>query len=149
MSTAAVKPVTVTEAMYYRGRDQTHANELTPELRANALSLLGRVNTLLGKMAACGVQVESAPHGWAGPVTSGWRPANVNKTIPGAAVRSNHMRCLAIDLFDPEGALDDWCMDNLDVLMNLGLHLEHPSATKGWCHLQAVPPRSGKRVFYP
>ena len=34
-------------------------------------------------------------------------------------------------------------------LASLGLWMEHPLATKGWCHLQVVSPRSGMRVFYP
>lgn len=149
MSTiTAVKAATITEAMYYRGRDITHASELTPELRANALSLLCRVNALLAIIAAYGVLVEYSPL-TGSPLTSGWRPKKINEQTPGAAARSKHMECLAVDLYDPEGVLDDWCMDNLDALMNLGLYLEHPSATKDWCHLQSVAPRSGKRVFYP
>ena len=48
-----------------------------------------------------------------------------------------------------EGEIDAWCMDHLDFLAEAGLWLEHPSATKGWCHLQQVPPKSGRRVFYP
>lgn len=140
--------IAITEAMYFMGRDRIHAAELTPELRANAQALLGRVNVLLGRMAASRIAPENSPHTRT-PVTSGWRPSKINERTPGAAPRSHHMRCNAIDLYDPEGVLDDWCMDNLDALMNLGLYLEHPSATKGWCHLQAVAPRSGKRVFYP
>lgn len=140
--------IAITEAMYFMGRDNTYAGELTPELRANAQALLGRVNVLLGRMAVWRIAPENSPRTGT-PVISGWRPATVNAGIPNAAPRSNHMRCNAIDLYDPEGVLDDWCMDNLAALADLGLYLEHPSATKGWCHLQAVAPRSGKRVFYP
>jgi hypothetical protein len=140
--------IVITEAMYFMGRDRTHAAELTPELRANAQALLVRVNALLGRMASSRIAPEDSPRTGT-PVPSGWRPAQVNASIPNAAPRSHHMRCNAIDLYDPEGVLDDWCMDNLDELMDVGLYLEHPSATKGWCHLQAVAPRSGKRVFYP
>jgi hypothetical protein len=45
--------------------------------------------------------------------------------------------------------LDDWCLEHPEVLQEIGLWQEHPAATKGWCHLQIVPPRSGKRVFFP
>jgi hypothetical protein len=140
--------IIITGAMYFMGRDRLHAAELTPQLRANAQALLDRVNALLGRMASSRITPEDSPR-TGSPVTSGWRPAQVNASIHNAAPRSHHMRCNAIDLYDPEGVLDDWCMDNLDALMDLGLYLEHPSATKGWCHLQAVAPRSGKRVFYP
>ena len=56
---------------------------------------------------------------------------------------------LAVDLYDPYGEIDKWCMDNKTVLAEFGVWLEHPDATPGWCHLQVVPPRSGNRVFRP
>jgi hypothetical protein len=55
----------------------------------------------------------------------------------------------AIDLADPDGDLDEWCLEHPDMLELYGLWQEHPSATKGWAHLQSVPPKSGKRCFYP
>jgi hypothetical protein len=124
-------------ADYYMGRDKTHRGELTRELRANARETLRRVNRLL-RLA-----------GLMRKVTSGWRPASVNAAVPGAAKNSKHLSCLAIDLEDRNGALDAWCLVHPDVLEDLGLWLEHPDATPGWCHLQTQPPRSGSRVFYP
>ena len=74
----------------------------------------------------------------------------INESTPGAAVRSLHITCQAVDLYDPDGSLDAWLLDNADtVLKDLGLWLEHPAATKGWAHVQTKPPRSGRRVFYP
>jgi hypothetical protein len=69
--------------------------------------------------------------------------------VPNASPRSKHLSCQAIDLDDPNDALDAWCLDNLAVLESIGLWLEHPDATPGWCHLQIVPPQSGRRVFMP
>ena len=82
---------------------------------------------------------------------SGWRPPAVNAATPGAALRSKHMLCQAIDVHDPEGLIDNWLMtpQGQDALTKIGLWLEHPSATKGWSHWQTVPPGSGNRVFYP
>lgn len=144
------------------GRDLSWANELTPQLRANAAETVKRVNALLAVLHAHGVPVErmrpAHPPTLATPrlrgtppsyFTSGWRPMSINQSTRGAAPRSLHITCEAGDLYDPEGAIDDWCMDHLDVLEQLGLWLEHPSATKGWCHVQTQPPRSGRRVFYP
>jgi hypothetical protein len=124
---------------YYMGRDATYADELTDTLRANAARLLDRVNALL------------VDFGGTRNVTSGWRPKAVNAMTAGAALFSRHMTCEAIDLHDPLGDLDDWCMspDGIAALAAIGLWLEHPAATKGWCHLQIVPPKSGRRVFYP
>jgi hypothetical protein len=124
-------------ADYYMGRDREYHAELTPELRANARETVGRVNRLLKRA------------GFTRRVTSGWRPAAVNATVPGAAKGSKHISCIAIDLEDRDGTLDAWCMAHLDVLEELGLWLEHPDATPDWCHLQTLPPRSGNRVFQP
>lgn len=124
-------------ADYYMGRDREFHTELTPELRANARETVRRVNRLLKRA------------GFHRRVTSGWRPAAINATVPGAAKGSKHISCIAIDLEDRDGALDAWCMDHLDVLEELGLWLEHPDATPDWCHLQTLPPRSGNRVFEP
>ena len=110
---------------------------LTFELLENAIDTVEKVNKLLD---AFGSQRK---------VTSGYRPASVNAAIPNAAKKSNHMLCKACDLEDVDGKLDKWCMDNLHVLTEIGLWLEHPSATKTWCHIQTVPPKSGNRVFYP
>lgn len=122
---------------YYMGRDKPHRDELTRELRANARETLRRVNRLLKRA------------GLARAVSSGWRPAAINAAVPGAAQNSRHMHCLAIDLEDRDGALDAWCLANLHELEAIGLWLEHPDATPGWCHLQIQPPRSGNRVFHP
>lgn len=124
-------------ADYYMGRDKSHRDELTRELRANARDIVRRVNRLL-KCA-----------GIPAAVSSGWRPAAINAAVPGAAKASRHITCLAIDLEDRDGELDAWCMANLEVLEECGLWLEHPDATPGWCHLQTRPPGSGNRVFSP
>ena len=124
-------------ADFYMGRDVAYASELTKELRWNAAITVARANDLL---ASFGEDRE---------VNSGWRPAIVNATTYGAATRSKHMTCEAIDLSDHDGDLDEYCLTHLDLLEGIGLFLEHPASTKGWCHVQTVPPRSGKRVFYP
>ena len=119
------------------GRDRSHAHELTPHLRENAALTVERANALLARAALPGV------------VNSGWRPQAINAAVPNASPRSKHVSCQAIDLDDASGALDAWCMRNLAALAAIGLWLEHPDATPGWCHVQVVPPRSGRRVFMP
>lgn len=127
----------ITLADYYMGRDDSYRMELTDDLRQNAAQTVARANVLL---QAFGEERK---------VRSGWRPAVVNAGIPNAAPKSKHMTCQAIDIDDPEGDLDEWCMEHQDVLESIGLWQEFPGATKGWCHVQIVPPKSGKRVFYP
>ena len=109
--------------------------------KENAITLLSRVNALLAIIPL--IEAERPQ------VTSGWRPAWHNATIANAAPKSKHISGEAIDLADPEGNLDDYLMDYRTLLVNHDLWLEHPLATKGWCHLQCVPPKSGRRVFYP
>jgi hypothetical protein len=124
-------------ADYFMGRDKAYAAELNAELRANAVLTVERANMLLVRAR------------FSGTVSSGWRPRAVNAAIPNASPRSKHLSCQAIDLNDEGDALDAWCLQNLAALEEIGLWLEHPDATPGWCHLQIVPPRSGRRVFTP
>jgi hypothetical protein len=131
----------ITLADYFMGRDRLYADELTQELATNAQRMVERANALLHRA------------GLRRAVNSGWRPAAVNAAISNAAKKSKHLLCLAIDIDDDDGALDAWCMAHPDVLEELGLWLEHPSATPRWCHVQIVQYGSwapGKpRYFYP
>ena len=134
---------------YLMGRPALYPEAYTEEVQLNAQQLVDRVNALLVEMARAGVQPEVSPHSgtW---IASGWRPPELNAHTPGAASRSKHMTGEAVDLYDPEGVVDEWCLQHLPAISHeIGLWMEHPSATKGWCHLQSVPPRSGNPVFYP
>jgi hypothetical protein len=133
-------PISIDE---YFGR-MSHITQPPEDVRTNAAELLERVNTLLAIAAVAGLPEAAEPH-----VNSGWRSAEYNARVPNAAPRSKHITGQAVDIADPEGALDNWCVTNLHELEAAGLWLEHPLATKGWCHLQSVAPRSGSRMFYP
>lgn len=133
----------ITLADYWMGRDTAYPDELTDAIRAAAAETVSKANLLLATFRAKTGDTDQRK------VTSGWRPALVNGATPGAAPRSKHMTGQAIDIADPEGDLDSWCVENQELLADIGLWLEHPSATKSWTHAQCVPPKSGKRVFYP
>lgn len=137
----------ITPAMYWMGRELVYANQLSPDLRTNAYETLRRTNALIALMHADGVELHKRDDG--SYVTSGWRSPRINKRTPGAAVHSLHITCEAIDLYDPYGEIDEWCLHHSPELERIGLWLEHPSATKGWCHVQTRGPKSGRRVFYP
>lgn len=109
---------------------------LSKEIVASAIDLADRVTRLL-------TQYGSRPG-----VSSGFRTASANAGAGGAR-RSSHMSGQAVDLIDPDGKLDAWCMANLKLLERAGLYLEHPDSTKTWCHLQTRRPGSGNRVFRP
>lgn len=113
--------------------------DMTPQIERNAERTVETVNSLLGLFGE-----------WR-KVSSGWRPPTYNAKTAGASKTSLHMTGKAIDLEDHDGMLDDWILtdDGQTALTTLGIWVEHPAATKGWSHLQTVPPRSGRRVFYP
>lgn len=143
---------------YWMGRDSRYRMECTRAIRENADDLLARVNRLLPFLESAGVAVEDHP-GTGSPVSSGWRPATINAGTPGAAVRSRHLTGEAVDLFDPDGEIDAYLWEHQDLLarQDVDLYMEHPAATKGWCHLQTPPPPSQarkplsdrRRWFYP
>lgn len=132
---------------FWMGRDKNFASCLTDEIRANAAETVSKVNLLLFHAVKDGVVLIASNK--RSLVNSGWRPPAINAATPNAAAKSRHMTGQACDVSDPTGSLDKWCMANIEELEHIGLWMEAPSATPGWCHLQTVPPRSGRRIFQP
>lgn len=130
---------------YFMGRDVTYAHELTPEIKANAVVTVSKVNQLLAAF------YNSQPEGSYRTVNSGWRPPEVNAATENAKPNSHHMTGEACDLSDDDAALDTWCTSDagLEQLARIGLWLESPTSTPRWCHVQIVAPGSGRRVFNP
>jgi hypothetical protein len=112
--------------------------ECTEEVQENAAETARRVSALVGDYLKR----------W---VSSGFRTSSVNAKTPGASKKSNHMRALAVDLETLGYFLKkDYSVNGEKSLLVLhDLYLEDPDYTKGWTHLQIVPPASGKRVFIP
>lgn len=67
--------------------------------------------------------------------SSGYRPSNINAAV-GGSKKSSHLTCQAVDFVDKDGSLAKFCLENMELLEELGLYLENPSYTKGWVHLQ-------------
>lgn len=135
----------LTLAQYWMGRDHTYASALTEEIKTNAANTVLRANLLLGEFYAANQRAHIRG------VNSGWRPPAVNAHVPGAAPQSKHMTGNAIDIGDDDGQLDAWLMTipGQAAMTKIGLWMEHPSSTPRWCHVQTLPPGSGRRVFYP
>lgn len=135
---------------YYMGRDKQYPLLLSTAMRKNAETMVELVNKLIILAKGAGVTFEINPTTKT-VISSGWRPPAVNANTAGAAVNSKHMTCQACDIYDPDGDLDDWLMteSGQKVMADLGLWHEHPAATRGWAHVQSIPPRSGRRTFYP
>jgi len=94
-------------------------------------------------------------------VTSGYRSMAKHLAIYAAKgitdqskipMQSNHLKGLAADVVPIEDDikhLQDWILDNVKLMEEIGLWFEDFSATPTWCHIQVVPPKSGKRFFVP
>lgn len=122
--------------------------DFTAVRRANAELLLEACAKLEERMVAAGVVFPINPatnSNVSGKRYGGFRPQSC--TI--GAWRSKHKDGLAVDRWDPNGKIDAWCMAHLDVLTECGIWIEHPEKTDTWSHWQCVPPKSGRRVFYP
>lgn len=120
----------------------------TKERQENALRLLHACSLLEFQMKAAGIEFPDNPitgTGISGQTFGGFRP----QACKIGANKSNHKEGLAVDRYDPQGAIDQWCIEHLEVLEHCGIYLENPKATNGWSHWQCVPPRSGRTVFMP
>ena len=62
---------------------------------------------------------------------------------------SQHLQGAAVDIADSDSSLWNWCMVNMQVLIEAGLYLEDKEATPTWIHFQVKAPKSGKRIFKP
>lgn len=123
--------------------------DYTKEHVDNAQHLLAMVNALLTTAHDDnGIELQINPATKtlvSGEKNGGWRP----QSCPIGAPDSAHKTGQAIDIYDPSGDIDTWCMANLYILANVGLYLENPGSTRGWSHLSTRAPHSGNRVFYP
>lgn len=146
----------ITGLDYWMGRDSRYRVEWTEDIKLAANDLLIRVNRLLALMTGVDFEVHPVTRSI---VSSGWRPPAVNASTPGAAPNSKHMTGHAVDIYDPDGDLKAWCWEHQEALsrLDIDLYMEHPASTKGWLHLQSIPPASQKkfplnarkRWFYP
>jgi hypothetical protein len=129
---------------YLMGRDKLYPSELTQEVINNIYVLLEKVNALLFEL-----NIKSAK------VSSGWRPAAINSSIPTSAKKSHHMTGKAVDILDDKDqSIGNLILSKPDLLKKYDLWLEDLSSTKGkntnWVHLD-IGTRSDRpvRVFKP
>lgn len=134
----------ITSQGYWRGRDVSHAAELTKQVRMNAGMTVSLANELLQIFYAANPKAPKRD------ASSGWRPASINKMV-GGAKKSLHMSGEAVDIKDEDRLLAKWIVSaaGIAALTKLNLYIEDPAATPTWVHVQIVPPKSGKRVYKP
>lgn len=85
---------------------------------------------------------------WGQPmiVSSGYRTVEHNEQI-GGAKDSAHCLCMAADIWDKDRSVSKYCVQNQDLLSNIGLYIEHNLWTPTWVHFQIRPTSS--RFFIP
>lgn len=134
----------------YFGPKITHP-DASPDVVKNGEALLGKVNALLAAAEeGCGYAWEKSPNtgtcisGSKGGAGDGGFRLGVSKT---GATNSKHKTGHAVDVYDPGNRIDGWLTN--DLLEDYGLYREAPEDTPGWCHLQDLPPGSGRRTFKP
>lgn len=125
--------ILTTEGRY---EDRIDSEECTTSVRANAADLAERVSKLCDLL---GVKPR---------ITSGFRTIEANRKAGGAR-SSNHLKGMAVDLADSDGSIANHILADPSLLITCDLYLENPKYTKGWIHVQLVPPKSGLRVFTP
>jgi aryl carrier-like protein len=82
-------------------------------------------------------------------VTSGLRSLDQQQQLIAAgksnAPKSHHLTGEAVDIYDPDGKLYQYCLDSIPLLEQCELWCEIRQGA--WVHFQIVPPKSGKRFL--
>lgn len=83
-------------------------------------------------------------------INSGFRASEHNANV-GGVKNSKHTQCLAVDIKDIDGEIDEWFLKPEIKLMlqQWECAVESPRYTKNWAHFQATLPASKKIVFKP
>lgn len=122
--------------------------EAPEEHIGNALILLDKVDQIYELSFADGVDWSVNPvtkSYVSGEKYGGYRPQECSV----GAKNSAHKTGQAVDIYDPRNEIDTWCYIHQQQLRQLGLFMEHPTATEKWCHLTTRAPASGKIAFLP
>lgn len=82
-------------------------------------------------------------------VTSGVRSESDQMAINPSVKKSAHLTGEAVDISDVDGKIYDFCINNIDILIRLGIYLESRTFTPRWIHMQIRSPKSGNRIFIP
>ena len=143
----------ITQTDYFGAKPHTPDDDITAD------DLLVRVNELIAEAERSG-EFKPAIDPDTGTQISGSKGGSGDggfrlPTSTTGSARSSHKEARAVDVFDPQGHLDDW-LDKFEhgngdntMLAQYGLYRESPDHTPGWTHLSTRAPKSGKRTFHP
>ena len=125
----------ITQEAYLMGRDKEYPP--TPDMLFKARSLLVRVNSFFMEL---GMEVHDKD------VSSGYRPGHYNRKA-GGTIKSGHLKCEAIDLFDEDRTKTKAILKAPHLLEKYGLYMENPRYAASWVHLD-IKIRN-KHIFIP
>jgi len=107
----------------------------TVEQSSNLVKLAGIISRLEDKMGQCFT------------VTSGLRTPQDQMRINPLAPNSAHLIGMAVDVADPKHIIYDFCVNNVQFLIDNGIWVEDERYTPSWTHLQTRP--TIRRFFSP
>lgn len=110
--------------------ERAKSPELTDTVKANAETLLAKLNKMLDDLGVKNPKV-----------SSGFRPSSVNSKISNAAKKSAHMSGRACDVADPDGKIGKLVRKNQKenkILETNGLMMESLESTPGWMHCDTI-----------
>ena len=118
-----------------------HSYPTNPNIDKNLAILLVRMNEV------------RAAYGKPMIVTSGLRSETQQLELvqqgKSNSIHSKHEAGAACDIYDPDGELKKWVLDNVKILEVSGLWCEDFTSTPNWVHFQCLAPASGNRFFKP
>lgn len=79
-------------------------------------------------------------------VTAGYRSVE-HELKMGRSGKSDHCKCKAIDIYDPDKSLANWVHDNQEFIESIPLWIEHTDYTKNWVHFTIT--KKSKTFFIP
>lgn len=136
----------ITLSQYVGGHSKS--NDWNEERKANAAKLLLAVNAFMKHIESMGVEFpinQYTKSQISGQTLGGFRPQATKIGAP----KSAHKLGLAVDIYDPINAIDNWLLQNQDKLIEYGIYIEAPPSTIKWSHWSIKPPGSKKHVFTP
>lgn len=145
MTLAVLKPLTLQDILDDNLDAKGKQASVSDEHRANIEKLLKKVNKLQERYGKLQFKVTSGLRSLVYHIGIYRRKGITDpKKIP---MKSKHLFGQAVDIEDKDGKFYAWIQKNESILEEIGLWYE--LGTRGWVHLQIVPPASGKIGFWP
>ena len=82
-------------------------------------------------------------------VSSGFRSKMDQLRVNPRSPDSAHTHGLAVDLYDTNGLIYDFLVNNTDMVIKLDFYIELKTYTPKYIHIQIRPTKSGTRFFKP